>query len=68
MPGKFIFMPGSGQAPFAQGRVEGQRALLLRQLARRFGSLPEVVTRYVQNAGSEQLEHWGERLMSAAVR
>lgn len=68
MPGgRFIFMPGAGQAPCTQARVEGQRALLLRQLARRFGSLPEIVTRYVQNAGSEQLEYWGERLMSATV-
>jgi hypothetical protein len=64
-------MPGAGQAPCAlgrsEGRVEGQRALLLRQLARRFGSLPEAVMRYVQNADSEQLEYWGERLMSATV-
>lgn len=68
MPGsKFIFMPGAGSSPCALGRTEGQRDLLLRQLTRRFGSLPETVMRYVQNAGSEQLEYWGERLMSATV-
>jgi predicted transposase YdaD len=47
-------------------REEGQQELLLRQLARRFGALPEAVTARVMNAGSEELERWGDRVLDAA--
>lgn len=48
-----------------EGRREGEARLLLRQLQKRFGVLPEWVTARVHEAPSEQLEWWGERLMDA---
>ena len=48
-----------------EGRNEGARALLTRQLTRRFGPLPEAAMNRLQAAGPEQLECWGECLLSA---
>lgn len=50
------------QRGLEEGRQEGEAALLLRQLRKRFGELPEDVPSRVQEADPEQLEHWGERL------
>jgi predicted transposase YdaD len=49
-----------------EGRQEGQQALLLRLLTRRFGALPEAVSARVMNAGREDLERWGDRILDAA--
>jgi hypothetical protein len=38
---------------------------LLRQLGRRFGSLPEDVVERVQQAGTHELEHWADRILDA---
>jgi hypothetical protein len=46
--------------------ADGQRALLLRQLVRRFGPLPESVTKRVAGASTAELERWGERILDAA--
>jgi predicted transposase YdaD len=45
---------------------EGQQELLLRQLTRRFGALPEAVTARVMDASREELERWGDRILDAA--
>jgi hypothetical protein len=50
-----------------QGRVEGERALLLRLLRVRFGELPAAVVARVDGAEIAVLELWGERLLSAAT-
>lgn len=42
---------------------EGQRALLLRQLGRRFGALPEAVTERVARASAGELDRWCERII-----
>lgn len=47
------------------GLLEGQRAVLLKQLAARFGALPEAVVARVQNADATQLERWIERILTA---
>ena len=49
-----------------EGRQEGQQEFLLRQLAWRFGELPETITERVNQATSEELEHWGKRILGAA--
>jgi predicted transposase YdaD len=49
-----------------EGRKEGQQELLLRQLTRRFGALPEAVTAQVMNADREELERWADRILDAA--
>jgi hypothetical protein len=47
------------------GRQEGEAALLLRLLERRFGALPDSVRALVAAAGTEQLEAWGVRVLEA---
>ena len=48
-----------------KGRVEGQSRLLRRQLERRFGVLPSWATEQLANASEEQLEAWGEAILTA---
>ena len=45
-----------------EGHKEGEACLLLRQLRKRFGELPEWVHTRIREAPSAQLECWGERL------
>jgi hypothetical protein len=54
-----------GKHFYAEGQKDGLRGLLLKQLARRFGPLPGTVMSRIQAAGSDLLEYWGERLLSA---
>jgi hypothetical protein len=48
-----------------QGIVQGQACLLTRQLTRRFGTLPAEVAVRIDEAGTETLNTWGERLLDA---
>jgi flagellar biosynthesis/type III secretory pathway protein FliH len=48
-----------------EGRQEGEAALLLRQLERRFGLLPDEVRDRVLAAGTATLEEWGVRVLDA---
>jgi hypothetical protein len=48
-----------------EGRVEGEAALLLRQLERRFGALPPGVRDRVAAADTAALETWGLRVLDA---
>jgi predicted transposase YdaD len=48
-----------------KGRREGERALLLRQLRRRFGELPAAVLARIEEADEAALERWGEALLDA---
>ncbi|WP_437586312.1 DUF4351 domain-containing protein [Sorangium sp. So ce1000] len=49
----------------AQGRQEGERAVLLRLLRARFGELPEAALARIEGAESAALERWAERVLSA---
>ena len=49
----------------AEGRVEGGAAVLLRQLARRFGPLPDWVAPRLATATPAQLAQWADRLLEA---
>jgi predicted transposase/invertase (TIGR01784 family) len=53
------------QDVFAEGRQEGEQVLLLRQLKRRFGPLPEWVELRLAQAATDQLERWAERVLEA---
>ena len=44
---------------------EGQSRLLRRQLERRFGVLPSWATEQLANASEQQLEAWGEAILTA---
>lgn len=48
-----------------QGRAEGQASILLRQLERRFGPLPDAVTQCICAADSAQLEQWSLNILDA---
>ena len=50
-----------------EGKLEGKRDTLTRLLARRFGSLPSWVDERLQTASIEQLDHWFDRALDAAL-
>jgi predicted transposase YdaD len=50
-----------------EGRSEGARQTLLRQLAAKFGDLPAAVTARVQAASETEVEAWTLRVLTAAI-
>lgn len=46
-----------------EGREEGERKIILRQLTRRVGELPQEMRQRVENLSLEQLENLGEALL-----
>ena len=48
-----------------EGREEGRRALLLRQMAHRFGDVPESVIVRLEGATEVELDRWGEAILDA---
>jgi predicted transposase YdaD len=48
-----------------EGQIEGERALVRRQLARRFGVLPAWAEQHIAAADTTALEQWGLRLLDA---
>jgi predicted transposase YdaD len=46
-----------------RGREEGERSLVLRQLTRRVGELPQEVRQRIETLSLEQLENLGEALL-----
>jgi Domain of unknown function (DUF4351) len=56
------------QEGIAQGRREGECAVLLRQLRRRFGDAVDTdIEQRIAMASTEQLDTWTERVWSAAT-
>jgi len=54
------------QEGFDKGLETGQRAILLRQLGRRFGAVPEPMAARVAAATPPELERWLDRVLDAA--
>jgi predicted transposase/invertase (TIGR01784 family) len=48
-----------------QGREQGERKILLKQLRLRFGEIEEAVAERVRAAGVEQVERWAELVLTA---
>ncbi|MEO1892308.1 MAG: DUF4351 domain-containing protein [Alcanivorax sp.] len=48
-----------------QGRLDGERALVLRLVQRRFGEVPPSVHKRLQSAAQHQLETWADRVLDA---
>ena len=49
----------------AEGKVEGEATLLTKLLTKRFGKLPVWANEKLNNATTEQLEGWGEKIFDA---
>ena len=49
----------------AEGRVEGERMVLERQLRRRFGPLSSAVAERLHNASASDLEAWADNVLDA---
>ncbi len=49
----------------AEGRMEGQSALLSHQLARRFGPLDDATQSRLMSANPRQMKQWAERVLTA---
>ncbi len=50
-----------------RGRVEGERALLRRQLRRRFGPLSTETVERVDQASARELEAWADNVLDAGT-
>ena len=48
-----------------EGRQEGESAVLLRLLTRRFGALGEAESERVRKANSAELEQWADNIFDA---
>lgn len=48
-----------------QGRIQGERTVLERQLRRRFGQLPPAITSRLGRASASDLERWAENELDA---
>ena len=48
-----------------QGRLDGERALVLRQIQHRFGTVPPTLRLRLQNASQAELEHLADRVLDA---
>jgi predicted transposase YdaD len=48
-----------------EGRTEGAATLLVRQLTRRFGPIPDTVRERIGTATLEQLAAWSDRVLDA---
>jgi hypothetical protein len=55
-----------GREEVLKERLEGQRAMLLRLLGRRFGAVPEPIAARVAAATPPEVERWGDRVLDAA--
>lgn len=53
------------QSILAKGKAESEALLLKRQIARRFGALPEWARERLDAADSVQLEAWAEAIFGA---
>jgi hypothetical protein len=64
-PRKYEYQSDFARQYVAQGRVEGRAALIIRQLALRFGPLTQQVEARIAEASIEELDQIGERLLTA---
>ena len=58
---------GANQRARDEGRREGERAVLERQIRRRFGALPPTVGARLGGASTADLEAWAENVLDAAT-
>jgi len=64
IPEGYQFQSKFGNQRFAEGRIEGEVALLRKQLTRKFGPLSPDTEARLAHASEEQLQLWAERILS----
>jgi hypothetical protein len=64
-PRKYEYQSEFARRYVAEGRAEGRAALVSRQLTLRFGRLTQQVESRIAAASIEELDHIGERLLTA---
>lgn len=50
-----------------EGRQKGELNLLIRQLTRRFGPLDVATQQRLNQASSDELEHWADNILDAGT-
>lgn len=58
-------MASAAEQLIQEGRAEGRAEIVLRQLARKFGTLPQALVVRVKTAELHELESWADRLLTA---
>jgi flagellar biosynthesis/type III secretory pathway protein FliH len=53
------------QKGMQQGMQQGEAKVLIRQLTKRFGELPEEISRKIETADADTLLQWSERVLTA---
>jgi hypothetical protein len=68
-PAKYEYQSEFAKRFIAQGKAEGERsgraAVLIKQLALKYGPLAAAASERVQHANAEELVRWAERVLSA---
>jgi len=59
-------MAGLNQRARDEGRQEGERTVLARQLRRRFSTLPPTVRERLAGASEAELEAWADNVLDAS--
>lgn len=57
----------TGEMLRAEGKAEGEADLLIRQLGRKFGDVPESIIRRVRAAGPDDLHRWADQILTAST-
>ena len=65
-PEESSIMVGLNQRARDEGRKEGERTVLARQLRRRFGTLPPAVRKRLAGASEAELEAWADNVLDAS--
>lgn len=67
LPKGYVFQSEFAKEHIAQGRAEGQRAVLQKQLALKFGAAAATYEARLEAADDAQLSEWAERILSATT-
>jgi hypothetical protein len=62
---KYEYQSGFARCYYGRGKMDGRLEIVLRQLAKRYGTLSDSVAARVRNASTADLEQIAERVLTA---